>query len=77
MVSATEPGKRVRGKRPPDGEPVVDRALALLAVVAQQLVPGTGGSRFRLFTIHLLVSAGSITSSIPPPVTALTAFAFS
>jgi DNA-binding IclR family transcriptional regulator len=31
MVSATEPGKRVRGKRPPDGEPVVDRALALLA----------------------------------------------
>src|ERR1700744_5939611 len=31
MVSATKPGKRVRGKRPPDGAPVVDRALALLA----------------------------------------------
>jgi DNA-binding IclR family transcriptional regulator len=30
-VTATEPDKRVRGKRPPDGEPVVDRALALLA----------------------------------------------
>ena len=26
-----EPAKRVRGKRPPEGEPVVDRALALLA----------------------------------------------
>jgi DNA-binding IclR family transcriptional regulator len=26
-----EPGKRVRGKRPPEGEPVIDRALALLA----------------------------------------------
>jgi hypothetical protein len=26
-----EPGKRIRGKRPPDGEPVIDRALALLA----------------------------------------------
>jgi DNA-binding IclR family transcriptional regulator len=29
MVTAT--GQRIRGKRPPDGEPVVDRALALLA----------------------------------------------
>ena len=26
-----EPAKRARGKRPPEGEPVVDRALALLA----------------------------------------------
>ncbi len=26
-----EPAKRVRGKRPPEGEPVVDRAFALLA----------------------------------------------
>ena len=26
-----EPGKRVRGKRPPEGEPVIDRALALFA----------------------------------------------
>jgi DNA-binding IclR family transcriptional regulator len=31
MATATEPDKRVRGKRPPDGEPVIDRALALLA----------------------------------------------
>jgi DNA-binding IclR family transcriptional regulator len=31
MMTAAEPDKRVRGKRPPDGEPVVDRALALLA----------------------------------------------
>jgi DNA-binding IclR family transcriptional regulator len=31
MVAPTEPGKRVRGKRPPEGEPVVDRAFALLA----------------------------------------------
>jgi len=29
--AATEPVTRVRGKRPPEGEPVVDRALALLA----------------------------------------------
>jgi hypothetical protein len=26
MMTAAEPDKRVRGKRPPDGEPVVDRA---------------------------------------------------
>jgi DNA-binding IclR family transcriptional regulator len=31
MVAEAEPGKRVRGKRPPEGEPVIDRALALLA----------------------------------------------
>jgi DNA-binding IclR family transcriptional regulator len=31
MTAAVEPGKRVRGKRPAEGEPVVDRALALLA----------------------------------------------
>jgi DNA-binding IclR family transcriptional regulator len=31
MVTAAEPGQRIRGKRPPDGEPVIDRALALLA----------------------------------------------
>ena len=31
MAAATEPGTRVRGKRPPEGEPVIDRALALLA----------------------------------------------
>jgi DNA-binding IclR family transcriptional regulator len=31
MVTATGHEKRIRGKRPPDGEPVVDRALALLA----------------------------------------------
>ena len=30
-MAATEPGQRVRGKRPPEGEPVVDRAFALLA----------------------------------------------
>ena len=30
-VAPTEPERRVRGKRPPEGEPVVDRALALLA----------------------------------------------
>ncbi|WP_246115972.1 IclR family transcriptional regulator [Trebonia kvetii] len=30
-TAATEPVTRVRGKRPPEGEPVVDRALALLA----------------------------------------------
>lgn len=31
MATATQPGPRVRGKRPPEGEPVIDRALALLA----------------------------------------------
>jgi DNA-binding IclR family transcriptional regulator len=31
MAATTEPGRRVRGKRPPEGEPVIDRALALLA----------------------------------------------
>jgi DNA-binding IclR family transcriptional regulator len=31
MAAATEPVTRVRGKRPPEGEPVVDRAFALLA----------------------------------------------
>src|ERR1700749_3969620 len=31
MGPATEPVTRVRGKRPPGGEPVIDRALALLA----------------------------------------------
>lgn len=31
MAAASEPGKRVRGKRPPEGEPVVDRAFSLLA----------------------------------------------
>jgi DNA-binding IclR family transcriptional regulator len=31
MATATEPDKRVRGKRPPEGDPVIDRALALLA----------------------------------------------
>jgi len=31
MAGASEPGKRVRGKRPPEGEPVVDRAFSLLA----------------------------------------------
>jgi DNA-binding IclR family transcriptional regulator len=31
MAAATEPATRVRGKRPAEGEPVVDRALALLA----------------------------------------------
>jgi DNA-binding IclR family transcriptional regulator len=31
MAGATEPATRVRGKRPAEGEPVVDRALALLA----------------------------------------------
>ena len=30
-TAGTEPLTRVRGKRPPEGEPVVDRALALLA----------------------------------------------
>lgn len=30
MAAASEPGKRVRGKRPPVGEPVVDRAFSLL-----------------------------------------------
>ena len=30
MAAATEPAARVRGKRPAEGEPVVDRALALL-----------------------------------------------
>ncbi|MGA9832262.1 MAG: helix-turn-helix domain-containing protein, partial [Trebonia sp.] len=30
MVAAS-PAKRVRGKRPPEGEPVVDRAFSLLA----------------------------------------------
>jgi len=29
--AGVEPGKRVRGKRPPEGEPVIDRALALFA----------------------------------------------
>ena len=31
MAAEAEPGKRVRGKRPPEGEPVIDRALALFA----------------------------------------------
>jgi DNA-binding IclR family transcriptional regulator len=31
MVAASQPAKRVRGKRPPEGEPVVDRAFSLLA----------------------------------------------
>ena len=31
MVAETESGQRVRGKRPAEGEPVVDRAFALLA----------------------------------------------
>jgi len=31
MVAESQPGKRVRGKRPPAGEPVVDRAFSLLA----------------------------------------------
>jgi DNA-binding IclR family transcriptional regulator len=31
MVAASDPGKRVRGKRPAAGEPVVDRAFSLLA----------------------------------------------
>ena len=31
MATGTEPGTRARGKRPPQGEPVVDRAFALLA----------------------------------------------
>ena len=31
MATVTEPGTRARGKRPPEGEPVVDRAFALLA----------------------------------------------
>jgi DNA-binding IclR family transcriptional regulator len=31
MAAAAKPGTRVRGKRPPEGDPVVDRALALLA----------------------------------------------
>jgi DNA-binding IclR family transcriptional regulator len=31
MAAVTESGPRVRGKRPPEGEPVIDRALALLA----------------------------------------------
>jgi DNA-binding IclR family transcriptional regulator len=30
-TAGTEPLTRIRGKRPPEGEPVVDRALALLA----------------------------------------------
>ena len=34
---------------------------------------GAGGTRFRLFTIQRRVSAGSITSSSPPPAAALTA----
>ena len=31
MAAEAEPAKRVRGKRPPEGEPVIDRALALFA----------------------------------------------
>ena len=31
MAAASQPAKRVRGKRPPEGEPVVDRAFSLLA----------------------------------------------
>jgi DNA-binding IclR family transcriptional regulator len=31
MAAASEPGKRVRGKRPPEGDPVIDRAFSLLA----------------------------------------------
>ena len=38
---------------------------------------GTGGSRFRPLAIQSRVSAGSITSSIPPPAAALTALALS
>jgi DNA-binding IclR family transcriptional regulator len=30
-MELSEPGKRIRGKRPPEGKPVVDRAFSLLA----------------------------------------------
>jgi len=38
---------------------------------------GTGGRRFKPLAIQSRVSAGSITSSIPPPAAALTALALS
>ena len=38
-----ETGKRIRGKRPPEGDPVIDRALALLAAFdAGRAVIATG-----------------------------------